>query len=166
MFNQAIMEFGALQCIPRNPTCTVCPVHHLCVAYQTGTVDQLPVKTSKKKPKDRFLHYFVPEDRLGNTQIQRREGAGIWRGLYEFPVVETLCLKEPDHLPLVFSGLDAQIVKLRDHSVVHRLTHQNLHISFNKILLKNPLAEGVPVSRLREFPFPAVLSNFIESHWE
>lgn len=57
--NQAMMEFGALQCIPRDPGCPVCPVQVQCIANRTGEVNRLPVKRPRKKPVDRYFYYYI-----------------------------------------------------------------------------------------------------------
>jgi len=89
LFNQAIMEFGALQCVPKNPNCEVCPLNNGCLALQKNKVDQLPVKSKKTKVKNRFFNYVVFLDENQNTIIQKRSDKGIWHNLYEFPLIET-----------------------------------------------------------------------------
>jgi A/G-specific adenine glycosylase len=83
-FNQAIMEFGALQCVPKSPNC-ICVFNDSCAALQKK-VDQLPVK-SKKKVRNRYFNYLVVSDENENTLIQKRNAKGIY--LYEFPLIET-----------------------------------------------------------------------------
>jgi A/G-specific adenine glycosylase len=87
-YNQAIMDFGALQCIPKNPNCKSCPFADACAAFRNGTVDQLPVKAKKLVRKDRYFHYFIL--RWGEQLlIQKRTDKDIWQQLYEFPLIET-----------------------------------------------------------------------------
>ena len=88
-FNQAIMEFGALQCVPKNPNCTECVFNNSCAALQKKKVDQLPVKSKKTKVRNRYFNYIVAVDDLENTIIQKRTAKGIWHNLYEFPLIET-----------------------------------------------------------------------------
>ena len=88
-FNQAIMEFGALQCVPKNPDCQNCIFNSSCAALQKKKVQVLPVKLKKIKISFRFFNYLVFEDDNLNTLIQKRDQKGIWHNLYEFPLIET-----------------------------------------------------------------------------
>ena len=81
IFNQAIMEFGALQCVPKNPNCNVCVFNTSCAALQKKKVDQLPVKSKKLKVRNRFFNYLVVSDDNENTIIQKRTAKGIWHNL-------------------------------------------------------------------------------------
>ncbi len=167
LFNQAIMEFGAMQCVPRNPDCPSCPFRDKCEAYRLGKVGRLPFKSPKAKPADRFLHYFVLEDSGGLTSVNKRVGPGIWRHLYEFPVFEA---SAPASEQQMFEEASARYgeVELRELShfdTVHKLSHQNLHIRFARVRLSGMLQDGVAPSNLASLPFPAVIHNFIERHW-
>jgi A/G-specific adenine glycosylase len=88
-FNQAIMEFGALQCVPKSPDCKNCIFNSSCAALQKKKVQYLPVKLKKVKISYRFFNYIVFEDDKLNTLIQKRDQKGIWQNLYEFPLIET-----------------------------------------------------------------------------
>ncbi|HRN43741.1 MAG TPA: A/G-specific adenine glycosylase, partial [Flavobacterium sp.] len=77
LFNQAIMEFGALQCVPKSPNCNICIFNESCTALQKKKVDQLPVKSKKLKVRKRYFNYLVVTDELGNTIIQKRTAKGI-----------------------------------------------------------------------------------------
>src|SRR5690606_37029166 len=85
--NQAVMEFGALFCTPRNPTCDDCPLRRSCVAYQRNMVDLLPVKRAKKKSRNRYFFYVVLENNNALLMRKRLE-KDIWQGLFDFPLVE------------------------------------------------------------------------------
>ncbi len=80
-YNQAIMEFGALQCKPKSPYCIVCPLNESCEALKTGKVDMLPVKLKKQKIKNRYFNYLIFSINDQHTIIQQRTGNGIWKGL-------------------------------------------------------------------------------------
>src|SRR5690554_5706333 len=88
LFNQAIMEFGALQCVPKNPNCEVCVLNDSCFALKEKKVDKLPVKLKKTKVTQRFLNYLVFLDENKNSIINKRTQNGIWKNLYEFPLLE------------------------------------------------------------------------------
>jgi A/G-specific adenine glycosylase len=81
-YNQALMDFGAIQCTPQSPRCLVCPLQESCVALRTGQVDTLPVKLKKLKIKSRHLIYIYVRYN-GETAIHRRGEGDIWQGLYE-----------------------------------------------------------------------------------
>ena len=130
-FNQALMEFGALHCTPRNPLCSACPFSNDCVAYKTGTVSQLPVKKKKAAVRNRYLNYFVmmADNKVG---LKRRKGRDIWKGLYDFYLVETGEQVSPSAAmrkdkALRSSGVASPVDLGR---ISHQLTHQKLHISF------------------------------------
>lgn len=167
LFNQAIMEFGALQCVPKNPDCSVCPMNSGCLALRLKKVDQLPVKSKKAKVTNRYFNYLIFEDETGQTLIRKRTDKGIWHNLYEFPLVETKM--EESHAviaPLVICESEIiSIAELFPKSIVHKLSHQHLHIKFWKIHVKGVLENGIVPEALHEFPFPIVLFNFIEKHW-
>ena len=59
LFNQAIMEFGAIQCVPKNPNCEQCIFNDSCLAYKNNEVSLLPIKTKKTKPVNRYFNYFI-----------------------------------------------------------------------------------------------------------
>lgn len=86
--NQAIMELGALQCVPQNPDCGVCPLKDKCMAFASGNVQAYPVKQNKTKTRDRYFHYLYIIYKE-QTWMNRRTGKDIWTGLYEFPLIET-----------------------------------------------------------------------------
>ena len=86
-YNQAIMDFGAIQCTPQSPRCLICPLMESCDALRTGRVEQLPVKQKTLKVKERHLSYIYI--RCGGQVAIHRRGAGdIWQGLWE-PYLET-----------------------------------------------------------------------------
>ena len=86
LYNQAIMEFGALQCKPKSPNCSVCPVNLSCYAFNHHTVNQLPVKIKKAAHKHRFISYFICQEN-GKILVRERQPGDIWQHLYDFPSV-------------------------------------------------------------------------------
>jgi len=171
-FNQSIMEFGALQCVPKNPNCSICIFNSDCVAFLTGKVNQLPVKLKKTKVTDRFFNYLIIKDANGNTLINRRGDKGIWHGLYEFPVVETETLtSEAETVALIkattainFSPKGIQL--LHPDVIIHKLSHQKLHIRFWEATSDNALPEAIDIEQIKTFPLPIVIHNFIENNWQ
>jgi A/G-specific adenine glycosylase len=168
LFNQAIMEFGALQCVPKNPDCENCVFNSSCVALQKGLVGQLPFKSKKIKIRKRYFNYIVLQDKKGNTKIQQRTDKGIWHNLYEFPLLETAQEERFETIaPLIQNDADfgASVVSIQEVnpiSLLHKLSHQHLYIKFWKVTTNNILTNGVTPEQLRTFPFPIVIHNFIE----
>jgi len=168
IFNQAIMEFGALQCVPKSPDCTVCVFNDSCAALQKKKVSVLPVKSKKLKVTNRFFNYLILEDALGNTLIQKRTAKGIWHNLYEFPLVETTEIAGFDIVSNavqhdVFSTYTILgIEECSEATVIHKLSHQHLHIQFWKVKIAETIKNGLNINDLKTFPFPVVIYNFIE----
>jgi A/G-specific adenine glycosylase len=168
LFNQAIMEFGALQCVPKSPNCSDCIFNERCAALQKKKVDQLPVKLKKLKVRNRFFNYLIFSDEDENTIIQKRTDKGIWHNLYEFPLIESE--KEED-----FKTMSLQIQNDFQHwniltigeenskSIIHKLSHQHLHIKFWNVKIEGTLPNGINSTDLKTYPFPIVLHNFIEA---
>lgn len=88
LYNQAIMDFGAIQCSPKQPNCLYCPLRDRCVAFSSGLVDRLPVKEGKTVVKPRYFNYFHIHTQ-GVNLLKRREDKDIWQNLYEYPLIET-----------------------------------------------------------------------------
>ena len=115
-YNQALMDFGALQCTPQSPQCTDCPLANTCVAFSTDSVDQLPVKSKKTEVKTRYFVYLYI----------RCEGKIIWQGLYEPPLFEFNHKAEFDEVVLSADlPLDSRY-RLVAEGVKHVLTHRVL----------------------------------------
>lgn len=168
LFNQAIMEFGALQCVPKNPNCEVCIFAGSCAALQKNKVNQLPIKTKKTKVTNRYFHYLVFEDNKKNTLLNKRTAKGIWHNLYEFPVIET---ENPTSQESIIATIknDFQTYTITDvfayeEPILHKLSHQHLSISFYKVSVSDTLINGIALNSIASFPFPIVIFNFIEKY--
>ena len=86
--NQAMMELGALQCVPVSPNCSVCPLSGICLAFSERKVSSYPVKQGKTKVKERYFNYL--DIRIGSSMfLNKRTGNDIWKNLYELPLIET-----------------------------------------------------------------------------
>ena len=167
-FNQAIMEFGALQCVPKSPNCAVCVFNNSCAALQKKKVDQLPVKSKKLKVRNRYFNYIVASDDLENTIIQKRTAKGIWHNLYEFPLIETDKVEDFDTVAQQINqhffkeNKIESLLEFNSESIIHKLSHQHLHIKFWKASLKGTIENGINLETAKTFPFPIVIHNFIE----
>ena len=168
IFNQAIMEFGALQCVPKSPNCSICIFNESCAALQKKKVDQLPVKSKKVKVRNRYFNYIVASDENDNTIIQKRTAKGIWHNLYEFPLLET---EKEESFDFVSEQIQneyfkgnciSSILETNDKSIIHKLSHQHLHIKFWKVTIDGAIKEGINQETLKTFPFPIVIHNYIE----
>lgn len=171
LFNQAIMEFGAMQCTPKSPKCIFCPIQVPCVALRKGIVDKLPIKLKKIKIKERFFNYFLFEYE-GEIAMQTRKEKDIWQGLNDFYLVEldeilnAETLKEIDFIQNYHQNLKS-ISKI----YTHILTHQKIYLSFFHIKIekeedKNAIIEKgfqfYTQKEIENLPKPIVLANYFE----
>jgi A/G-specific adenine glycosylase len=167
-FNQALMEFGALQCKPRNPLCESCPLSSGCLALQKNKIKELPVKLKKTKVKKRYFNYLVVYSEENKTLLQQRTGKGIWNGLYEFPLIETEKPVSEGAFPSeekINEILGEQKLSLELHNmkpVVHKLSHQHIYTHFWWVKAESVGEEGIPVKNVKDYPVPVLIANFLE----
>lgn len=140
LHNQAIMEFGALQCTKNNPNCMFCPLIDSCIAYKKGLVETLPVKQHKTKISNRYYNYIFV--RMGEkTVIHKRTANDIWKNLYEFPLIETdRAVSEEEFYSLpqlhnMISPNDKPVFKLVQKEVKHVLSHRIIYANFYEVNL-------------------------------
>lgn len=171
LFNQAIMEFGALQCVPKNPDCNSCVLNSSCAALQHKKVSELPVKSKKTKVTNRYLNYLILKDSDSNYIVQKREGKGIWENLYEFPVLETdFLLSEKDAIDQIskmqfYNQKPSEILILQNEITLHKLSHQHLHIRFFELRFSSKLPDSKPFTAIEKLPFPIVIHNFMVANY-
>ncbi|CAL2081469.1 A/G-specific adenine glycosylase [Tenacibaculum sp. 190524A02b] len=168
-YNQAIMDFGALHCKPQNPLCSECSLANSCVAYQNKQVNVLPVKVKKIKIKKRFFNYLVLETFDGKTILEERIGKGIWQGLYQFPLLESEKRIEVEELieSKIFNELftgELTVKLFNSKEIVHKLSHQHLHVHFWIIKSKSKIKVNVDWDKVREFPVPVLIENFLKAY--
>ncbi len=173
LHNQAIMEFGAMLCKPKNPLCKECPLQIDCEALKQNKVNSLPVKLKKQPVKDRFFHYFVIEQD-DKILMKRRDNNNIWAGLYELPMIETP-LNVPaneiiDHEKInnwFFKPL--RILSLSP-AVKHLLTHQRIYANFYKANHIKPeiIAENswfwIKKTELEYYAQPQLIFSFLRKY--
>ena len=169
LFNQAIMEFGALQCVPKNPDCNNCIFNNSCAALQKKKVGELPVKLKKTKVTNRYFNYIVFLDNSNNTIINKRTEKGIWHNLYEFPVIEAEEELDFESISRAISEkyIDFSIDSIsvyNSEQIIHKLSHQKLHINFYRASVTDEIRDGISLDVLKNFPFPIVIYNFIEKY--
>lgn len=167
-FNQAIMEFGATHCKPKNPDCFSCPFQNGCIALKEERISELPVKIKANKAKKKYFNFlvFISED--GQTIMEKREGKGIWQNLYQFPLIETLkevsaktFKKELDSYYLL-KNRTFELTLYNQESIIHKLSHQHLYTKFWIINVKNLPKEGVAIEYLKDYAVPILIGNFID----
>ncbi|HEY9170138.1 MAG TPA: A/G-specific adenine glycosylase [Lutibacter sp.] len=167
--NQALMEFGALMCKPKNPHCEICPLNNSCFALSKNCVKDLPVKEKNGKIKIRHFNYLVIHSSDDKTKIVKRK-AGIWQNLYEFPLIESddvigiESLMEHPIFKELFYGLSAK-VKLFDKEVLmHKLTHQHIHTKFWVVTTKESGRFSTPWKDIKKYPVSALIDNFLNRY--
>lgn len=138
-YNQAIMDFGAIQCVPKSPDCKRCPLASGCMAAARKSVESYPVKSRKTKVDTRYLVYLIVRDSANGTWIRQRPQGGIWQGLYEFPLLEfnqPSTLAEVRKHPFCKSFVPSEAV-FREvvTGFTHQLTHRTLKVDCYEIAL-------------------------------
>jgi len=135
IFNQAIMEIGALCCTYRNPQCNQCPVSKSCIARKKGLISSIPYKSKKIVKKKRYFYYYHIVDKNNNTYIQKRSEEDIWKGLYQFPLQEVSGYNIEPNLSFL-SIEDVKFETFKSKIFKQTLTHQYIHAQF--LILKIP----------------------------
>ncbi len=157
-YNQAIMEFGALHCTPKNPDCENCIFKNRCVAVKSKLVGLLPVKSGKTKIRHRYFNYLLFD--LGEEVfLQKRTRNDIWKNLYEFPLIETTDKEEitsiAGQLKQFINSEEIQIDKVTAWEK-QILSHQHIHYRFVYICYrheKNKLPHLIKVNKKDIFNF-------------
>nr|WP_321244378.1 A/G-specific adenine glycosylase [uncultured Psychroserpens sp.] len=168
-YNQAVMEFGATQCKPKNPYCIVCPLKDSCVALQKGKVNELPIKLKKTKVTKKHFNFLVLISEDKKTVFEQRTSKGIWQNLYQFPLIESdneIVIDAFQNHPLVkdyFKTTDFSFSVFNNEPIVHKLSHQHLFTTFWIIDVKALHIEGIPISEVKNYPTPILISNFIDT---
>lgn len=168
-YNQAIMEFGAIQCKPKNPYCATCPLNESCVALQKNLIDELPVKLKKTKVSIKYFNFLVLLSSDKKTVFQKRTQKGIWQNLYQFPLLETdhklkiADFKKHPYITSYFKGLPFEYSLYNNKDIVHKLSHQHLHTKFWIVEIDQLPKNGIPIANLRQYPTSILISNFIDA---
>ena len=174
MHNQAIMEFGALQCTPSNPDCETCALQYECMAFADKMVSQLPVKTLKIKTKTLHFNYLNIKYQHYCFIRQRSEG-NIWKNLYEFPLIEDEKLFSKDELMKseqfmdLFKDIDSVYIQSVSKPVKHILTHRKIMAQVINIEVKslNDALKSYQMIRrdeLDRFAVSRLMEIFIDNH--
>jgi A/G-specific adenine glycosylase len=160
-YNQAIMEFGAIQCTPVNPKCDLCPLDFICEAKAKNHIKKLPFKKGKTKVTNKYYVFQIIK-KEGKVLLEKRNDSGIWKNMYQFPLIE-------------FNNSDETKVFLQkgnynymSNEIKHILSHQHLFCHFvvetNKVELKKDNYTWVASSEISDFPIPRVIERFMEEN--
>jgi len=173
LFNQSIMEFGAMQCTPATPDCSICPFETQCSAHASGKVNHFPVKSNKTKIKTLYLYYF--HIRTGNhIYLRKRKEKGIWQNLYEFPLIESESFLEweelinTDNFKSLFPSVEPIHFRLVLKNRKHVLTHRILYACFYEVKITEPLESLtqftiIPSDRIDEYPIHRLMQIYLEN---
>lgn len=173
LHNQAVMEFGALFCTPKNPNCSSCVFNATCVANKNSLQEVLPVKNPLKKIRKRYFYYFVIQKGKSYLMKKRNE-KDIWHGLYDFYLVEKSRTYNPEKL----FRENGELKKLSKGKKIiatsgvykHILSHQIIYSRFIQIKLdESPSVNGsglklYSLKKVKELPKPVLISRFLADH--
>jgi A/G-specific adenine glycosylase len=176
-FNQAIMEFGALYCKPKNPDCSQCIFFNNCLAVHSNKVAQFPVKNNKVVVRNRYFYYLFIEVINSNKisfYIKQRDKKDIWKNLYDFPMIECKSRLNPIEVlenPMIKTLFPSQNFSIKSVSdeYRHQLTHQKIHAIFIRLVVdKNSeqLSKKsillVAQNKLINYPVPRLLERYLQ----
>ena len=174
LHNQALMEFGALHCTPKNPNCLLCPLQAQCLAFAHQTVMQRPVKLQKVKVTTRYFNYLVIKTN-GCIYLHKRSDNDIWKNLYDFPCIES---EQPMSVEEVIASKQfKQIIENKPFTIIktspvfiHKLTHRTILAQFIEIKLEKKLLRIetkdlflTPETDLGNFPIPRLIDLYLNN---
>lgn len=169
LYNQAIMDFGALQCVPVSPDCHNCPASDICLAYAKNQVSQYPVKKGKTKVRNRYFNYI--DIRYKDLMYLNKRGAkDIWQNLYELPLIETdksvdwNTLSQDPRFRNIFEGVTISEVS-HVCNYKHVLSHQILYASFYRVSVKDKIMTPyieIPVSDIDSYAVSRLVEKYLD----
>ena len=171
MHNQALMEFGALQCTPKSPDCSQCPLHERCYAYSKQKIGELPVKQNTTKQRDRYFTYIVLSFK-NSTYLRKRVKNDIWMNLFEFPLIETENKVEIEKLTLdpefhrIIPMVNQAVIESVSDWKIHILSHQRIHYRFIRVKLDDEIHTPSNLIRVNNedifnFAVPKLLETYL-----
>lgn len=173
--NQAIMELGALVCTPSNPDCLHCPLQERCLAYARHQPEKYPVKQGKTLNRIRYFHYLHIRHKE-DTYIEKRGKNDIWRGLYQFPLIESehpadfAKIQSHDFFRKLTKSCPELQIRQVCENLKHVLSHQTIYATFWQIELaeSSPMLESqflrIPEEDLRLYSVPKLLRNYLSEY--
>lgn len=169
-YNQAIMEFGATHCTPKQPLCASCPFSQSCLALKNHRIGELPVKIRGGKIRKRYFNYIVFRSSDDHTILEKRSGKGIWEGLYQFPLIETREMLTASQFSTfeefirIKGDEEAGVTLYNELPVIHKLSHQHIYTRFWIVDKKEVRQNSVKFSKVKEYPVPVLIANFINEY--
>lgn len=170
-YNQAIMDFGAMMCSPKKPQCYDCPLLESCYAFRNGYVDQLPAKSKKIVQRIRYFSYIMIKQG-GFTYIRKRQEKDIWHSLYDFPMIESKELLEPEAIVKskewkgLFGRAKVNILHVSELTK-YPLSHQLLFTRFYIVELASStyLPQGdyikIKIDKLSQYSTPILIDSYM-----
>jgi A/G-specific adenine glycosylase len=169
LHNQAIMEFGALQCVPVSPKCDSCPAQDMCAAYSRNEINLFPKKAGKQKSRNRYFHYLDIRD--GDYMfLHKRTQKDIWQNLYELPLIETTSempveeLSRTDDFRNMFTN--SKILRLKYvKEVKHVLSHQVIYAAFYQVDVSGMEPKGcikIKIEDVDLYPVSRLVHKYLE----
>jgi A/G-specific adenine glycosylase len=165
------MDFGATVCTPQKPLCSTCPFNKDCVALKQNKLNFYPLKSPKKKPRDRWFYYLVLHHK-GSYLVRKREGKGIWQSLYEFILKEVEAkVMDKELKKSIFWDVNLPSVNdtniLISDEITHQLTHQTIHCKFIKMTIGKKIKisdyNWIPSSEFHLFAFTRLITRYLET---
>lgn len=170
-YNQAIMDFGAIQCTPKSPKCMVCPLSEHCHAFNQGVIEQLPVKTKKVKVKKVYFDYIVFEHE-DQVLMQMRSDKNIWKGLYQFHLISSERAAESQDVLARIEESAKMIVLDISEPIKHVLTHRQIFARFFRLqvndlntfvqLQQKLNLKAYDLNEVDELPKPILLEKYLK----
>ena len=174
LHNQAMMEFGALHCTPKNPDCLRCPLQAQCISFGHQTVLQRPVKLQKLKITTRYFNYLVIKIK-DKIYLHKRSSNDIWQNLYDFPCIESDKPLTVDEV--IGSEKFVQLIEEKPFTIektsptyTHKLTHRTIIAQFIEIKLDKKLLQIetkdlflTPEKELENYPIPRLIDLYLNN---
>ena len=170
-YNQAIMDFGAVQCVSGKPDCGECPMKTECAAFLKNLFGKLPVKSKKIRQRHRYFHYLVIKEGE-HVYLSKRTEKDIWENMYEFPLIEkdrAMSLSElrrSGQWKELFKGIRVKKIKFSGN-FQQTLTHQKISASFFEIAVgKGFQKNGFLMAEKdfsEKFAFPGIISLYLSN---
>ncbi len=175
LYNQAIMDFGAVICKPAAPLCSTCVFNKQCVAFLQNRIQELPVKEKKITIRKRWFYYLVLEYK-NTIAIEQRTAKDIWQDLYEFPLIEADA--ELDKKNILQQAEKKKWLVKKEYQVLsvsplfkQQLSHQQIAGQFVRLqLIKKPVGKNnwrwLKKEKLDDFAFPQFINQYLKQKVE
>ncbi len=175
IYNQAIMDFGATWCTPKQAKCLQCPLRSNCFAFQMNNVNQYPVKQKKVTKRIRYFNYLIL-NQSSQVWIEKRTQKDIWKGLYQFPLIELI--KPAEDVSTIIDApfwqqyFQHPMPKLLEISppIRQTLTHQYIVATFWEFQLDHTFSslkhnfKLVERSKLSNYAFPKIIDCYLKDN--